>query len=102
MKEPRMYPRDLLVRARVLLLPAMLLIGGGIVLSTPHPQSRMQAGSQAALRRLGDTPPVWKFGGPHGIVRQPRGVTLDPAHKSVIVIDKRVNAVLTWYFPEVS
>jgi hypothetical protein len=52
------------------------------------------------LRKLGDTPPVWKFGGPHGIVRQPRGVTLDPAHKSVIVTDKRVNAVLTWYFPE--
>jgi len=53
-----------------------------------------------SLKRLGDAPPLWKFGGPHGIIRQPRGVTLDVAHKSVIVTDKRVNAVLTWYFPE--
>lgn len=53
-----------------------------------------------SLRQPGDTPPRWKFGGPHGIIRQPRGVTLDPAHKNVIVTDKRVNAVLTWYFPE--
>jgi hypothetical protein len=50
--------------------------------------------------KYGDTPPLWKFGGPHGIIRQPRGVTLDVAHKSVIVTDKRVNAVMTWYFPE--
>ena len=53
-----------------------------------------------SLRKPGDTPPLWKFGGPNGIIRQPRGVTLDVAHKSVIVTDKRVNAVLTWYFPE--
>jgi hypothetical protein len=50
--------------------------------------------------KYGDQPPLWKFGGPHGIIRQPRGVTLDPAHRSVIVTDKRVNAVLTWFFPE--
>ena len=53
-----------------------------------------------SLKKFGDTPPLWKFGGPNGIIRQPRGVVLDPAHKSVIVTDKRVNAVLTWYFPE--
>lgn len=50
--------------------------------------------------KFGDQPPLWKFGGPHGIIRQPRGVTLAPAHKEVIVTDKRVNAILTWYFPE--
>jgi hypothetical protein len=53
-----------------------------------------------SLKNLGDSPPLWKFGGPHGIVRQPRGVALDPTHKDVIVTDKRVNAVLTWYLPE--
>jgi hypothetical protein len=53
-----------------------------------------------SLKKPGDTPPMWKFGGPHGVVRQPRGVALDPAHKEVIATDKRVNAVLTWYFPE--
>lgn len=40
------------------------------------------------------------FAGPQGIARPPRGVTLAPAHKEVIVTDKRVNAVMTWYFPE--
>jgi len=53
-----------------------------------------------SLKKFGDQPPLWKFGGPNGLIRQPRGVTLDAAHKSVIVTDKRVNAVLTWYFPE--
>jgi len=50
--------------------------------------------------KFGDHPPLWKFGGPNGIIRQPRGVTLIPAHKEVIVTDKRINAVMTWYFPE--
>ena len=53
-----------------------------------------------SLKNLGDSPPLWKFGGPHGIIRQPRGVALDSSHKNVIVTDKRVNAVLTWYLPE--
>ena len=30
----------------------------------------------------------------------PRGVTLNPKHKELIVSDKRLNAVLTFYFPE--
>jgi len=45
-------------------------------------------------------PPIWKFGGPNQLVRQPRGATVDPAHKTVIVTDKRVNALITWFFPE--
>ena len=28
------------------------------------------------------------------------GVTLDPKNKSLIVSDKRLNAVMTFYFPE--
>ncbi len=50
--------------------------------------------------KYGDVPPIWKFGGPNQLIRQPRGATVDPAHKSIIVTDKRVNAVITWYFPE--
>jgi hypothetical protein len=48
----------------------------------------------------GDVPPRWTIGGPKGILRMVRGVDLDPKNKSVIVTDKRLNAVLTFYFPE--
>jgi len=49
----------------------------------------------------GDVPPRWMIGGPNSVLRQVRGVTLDPKNKSVIVSDKYVNAVLTFYFPEI-
>jgi len=49
----------------------------------------------------GDVPPQWTIGGPRGILQQPRGVTLDPKNRSLIVSDKRLNAVLTFYFPEI-
>ena len=34
-------------------------------------------------------------------MRQVRGVALDPENKSVIVTDKYLNAILTYYFPEI-
>jgi len=49
----------------------------------------------------GDVPPRWRFGGPNGVLRMPRGVALDPANKNVIVSDKRLNAVLTFRVPEI-
>ena len=48
----------------------------------------------------GDVPPRWTIGGPKGVLRMPRGVALDPQNKSMLVSDKRLNAVLTFYFPE--
>ncbi|OFW02463.1 MAG: hypothetical protein A3H94_02090 [Acidobacteria bacterium RIFCSPLOWO2_02_FULL_60_20] len=48
----------------------------------------------------GDVPPRWKVGGPKGVFQQPRGVTLDPKNKTIIASDKRLNAVLSFYFPE--
>jgi hypothetical protein len=30
----------------------------------------------------------------------PRGIALDPKNKAMMVSDKRLNAVLTFYFPE--
>jgi len=48
----------------------------------------------------GDAPPRWRIGGPKGILQQVRGLALIPAHKSLVVTDKRLNAVLTFYFPE--
>jgi hypothetical protein len=49
----------------------------------------------------GDVPPRWRVGGPDGIFEMPRGVALNPKHKEVMVSDKRLNAVLTFYFPEI-
>ena len=49
----------------------------------------------------GDVPPRWRIGGPKGILQQVRGVALIPAQKSLIATDKRLNAVLTFYFPEI-
>lgn len=49
----------------------------------------------------GDVLPRWTIGGPNGVLRQARGVVLDPKHKTVIVSDKYLNAALTFYFPEI-
>ena len=48
----------------------------------------------------GDVPPRWTIAGPKGELRQPRGVTLDPKHKTIIISDKYLNGVLTYSFPE--
>lgn len=53
-----------------------------------------------SLNDSGDVPPRWKIGGPSGSLRDPRGVTLDPEHKTVIVTDKVLNAVMTYSYPE--
>ncbi len=49
----------------------------------------------------GDVPPIYRIGGPNVLLQQVRGVTLDPKHKELIVTDKRINGVLTYYFPEI-
>lgn len=48
----------------------------------------------------GDVPPRYTIGGPNGMLRQVRGITIDAKHKSVIVADKFLNAIMTYYFPE--
>ena len=48
----------------------------------------------------GDVPAQWMIAGPKGMLRQPRGVTLDPKNKTLIVSDKYLNGVLTYSFPE--
>lgn len=48
----------------------------------------------------GDVPPRWRIGGPNGVLKMPRGIALDPKNKNVLISDKRLNAVMTFYFPE--
>jgi hypothetical protein len=49
----------------------------------------------------GDVPPKYTIGGPNGVLQMPRGIALDPRHKTLMVSDKRLNAVLTFSFPEI-
>ena len=53
-----------------------------------------------SIEDSGNVPPRWTIGGPKGALRQPRGVTIDPKNKTLIVSDKYLNSVLTYYFPE--
>jgi hypothetical protein len=49
----------------------------------------------------GNVPPRWRIDGkPNNIMLKPRGVTLNPKHKELIVSDMRLNSVLTFAFPE--
>ncbi|MBI4444155.1 MAG: hypothetical protein HY649_12385 [Acidobacteria bacterium] len=50
----------------------------------------------------GDVAPRWKIEGkPGNVMKKPRGVALNPNHKELLVSDMRLNAVLTYYFPEI-
>lgn len=49
----------------------------------------------------GDVPPKWTIGGPKGVLRMPRGIALDVKNQNMLVSDKRLNAVLTFHFPEI-
>ena len=54
-----------------------------------------------SIHDSGDVLPRWTIGGPHGVLKQARGVALDPKNKSIVVSDKFLNAALTFYFPEI-
>ena len=49
----------------------------------------------------GDARPIYRLGGPNVLLEQVRGITLNPKHKELIVTDKRINGVMTYYFPEI-
>jgi DNA-binding beta-propeller fold protein YncE len=49
----------------------------------------------------GRVPPRFTIGGPSGVLRQGRGLALDPKNQAVIASDKELNAVLTFHVPEV-
>jgi hypothetical protein len=53
-----------------------------------------------SIEDRGDVPPRWKIGGPASTLISPRGVVLNPKTEDVIVADMRLNAVLTYHFPE--
>ena len=48
----------------------------------------------------GNVPPRWQIGGPNGALQMVRGVAVNPKYKELVVTDKRLNAILTFSFPE--
>jgi DNA-binding beta-propeller fold protein YncE len=48
----------------------------------------------------GNAPPRLTIGGPNLLLKDARGITIDPKNKNVIVSDKTLNAVLTFHVPE--
>lgn len=50
----------------------------------------------------GDVPPLYRINaGPKSTLKKPRGVVLDYKHKEMILADMRLNAIVTFYFPEI-
>jgi hypothetical protein len=49
----------------------------------------------------GEAKPIYRIGGPNVLLEQVRGLTLNHKHKELIVTDKRINGVMTYYFPEI-
>lgn len=54
-----------------------------------------------SINDSGNIPPRWKIGGPKSTIKKPRGVALNPKNKELVIADMRLNAVLTYYFPEI-
>jgi hypothetical protein len=65
------------------------------------PRDDVFVGVWSNLHDNGDVAPRWTIGGPYGVLKQPRGIDLDAKNKSVIISDKVLNSVLTFYFPEI-
>jgi DNA-binding beta-propeller fold protein YncE len=55
-----------------------------------------------SINDSGNVPPRWKIDGKPGTgMKKPHGIALNPNHKEVVVADMRLNAILTFYFPEI-
>ena len=78
---------------------------GWIVVTHPSDQSEPEPEGIFvgiwSINDNGDVPPHWMIGGPKSQLKKPRGVALNPKDKELIVADMRLNAVLTYYFPEI-
>ncbi len=76
-----------------------------LILATNRPTGGTLAGPESYLgvwsyANGGSDVPLYRIGGPNGIFEMPRGVIYDVKNKTIIASDKRLNAVLTFSFPE--
>ena len=77
-----------------------------VIAAQPGPIEQMEPeGAYVGIWSIddnGDVPPRWKINaGPKSEMKKPRGVVLNPKNKELIIADMRLNAVLTYYFPEI-
>ena len=76
----------------------------GMIFGVVRPRGRYAAEDYVGVWSIhddGDVPPRWTIGGPNGLLKDARGITLDPKNENVIVSDKTLNAILTFHVPEV-
>ena len=74
--------------------------GGSAVLGGRDPEAGKSFVGVWSIHDNGDVPPRWMIGG--GVLYDIfGGMTLDPKHKTVIMGDKRSNAIFTYSFPEI-
>ncbi|MBI4463286.1 MAG: hypothetical protein HY647_01155 [Acidobacteria bacterium] len=71
--------------------------GQGLVPTTAPPVAMLAGWS---INDNGNVPPRWKLTAKNGLGR-PRGVFFIPQHKEIAVADMRMNAVLTFHWPEI-
>ena len=76
-----------------------------LIIATNRPTGGELSGPDSYLgiwsyEKDGATAPLWRIGGPNGVLEMPRGTTLDVKNKSIIMSDKRLNSVLTFSFPD--
>jgi hypothetical protein len=78
---------------------------GWIVAAQPGPAGQEPKGFYVGVWSIndnGDVQPRWRIGeGPKSEMKKPIGVSFDAKHKEIFVTDMRLNAVLTYYFPEI-
>ncbi len=75
----------------------------GMIFGAVRPGGRYKAEDYVGVWSIyddGDVPPRWTIGGPNGLLKDARGITLDPKNKNVIVSDKSLNGILTFHLPE--
>jgi len=76
----------------------------GVIIAAVHKGGRNTGNCYVGVWSINDNgavPPRWTIGGPNGLLRDTRGVAVDPKHKAVLVSDKYVNGVATFSFPEI-
>jgi hypothetical protein len=82
--------------------PSGMIIASSSVRKTEHGSEQLNNEGYVgvwSINDTGDLPPHWTIG--KGFLKVPRGVTLDPKDKNMIVSDKIGNKVLTFSLPEI-
>ena len=77
--------------------------GSGMIFGAARPRGRYEAKDFVGIWSIydnGNVPPRWTVGGPGGMLRDTRGITIDPQNQNVIVSDKSLNGILTYHVPE--